>query len=131
VPVEGVVNALRRIHRALVTGGVLIDTQPISSRPAVETSASRLGSLDMRGWCKIIKAVDERVAQTIDDGLWASEGERRFVVTDTFGSGDELVDTVKEWQGTQISDGMGRRLRAAAGQAYVHQEVRLRVLRAM
>jgi hypothetical protein len=125
------VHALRRIHAALVTGGVLIDTQPISARPAVETSAGRLGTLDMRDWSAIIKAVDESVAETIDDGLWADEGEHRYVVTDTFGSGDELVDTVKEWQGTRISEALSRRLRAAAGQAYVHQEVRLRVLRAI
>jgi hypothetical protein len=131
VPVEGVVNALRRIHAALVSGGVLIDTQPISSRPAVETSAGQLGTLDMRGWSTIIRAVDERLAQTIDDGLWTDEGQHRYVVTDTFGSGGELVDTVKDWQGTRISEGLRRRLRTAAGQTYVHQEVRLRVLRAI
>jgi hypothetical protein len=131
VPVEGVVNALHRIHRALVTGGVVIDTQPISPRPAVETSSGRAGRLDMRDWGKIIKAVDERVALTIDQGLWADEGEQRYVVTDTFESGDELVDTVKDWQGTRISDGLSRRVRAARGHAYVHQEVRLRVLRAI
>jgi hypothetical protein len=131
VPVEGVVNALRRIHAALVTGGVLIDTQPISTRPAVETSSGRAGRLDMRDWGKIIQAVDGRVALTIDEGLWADEGEERYVVTDTFGSGDELVDTVTDWQGTRISDGLSRRVRTAAGKAYVHQEVRLRVLRAI
>jgi hypothetical protein len=129
VPIEGVVNALRRIHAALVMGGVLIDTQPISPRPAVETSAGRLGTLDMRDWCKIINAVDQRVAQTIEEGLWANEGEHRYVVTDTFGSGGELVDTVNEWQGTRISEGLSRRTRVAAGQACVHQDVRLRVLR--
>jgi len=131
VPLEGVVNALRKIHAALLPGGVLIDTQPISPRPAVQTSAGHLGTLDMRDWCKIIAAVDERVAQTIDDGLWASEGEHRFVVTDTFGSGAELVDTVKDWQGTRIAEALSRRLTAAGGQARVHQEVQLRVLRAM
>jgi hypothetical protein len=131
VPVEGVVNALRRIHAALVTGGLLIDTQPISARPAVEAGGGRAGSLDMRDWDKITKAVDERVALTVDEGLWAGEGEQLYVVTDTFASGDELVNTVTDWQGTRISDRLSRRLRAAGGRAYVHQEVRLRVLRAI
>lgn len=124
-------NALRRVHAALVTGGLLIDTQPISPRPPVETSAGRVGSLDLREWGMIIDAVDERVAQTIRDGLWTNEGEEWFVVTDTFGSGAELVDTVKDWQGTLVPEALSRRVRAAAGQVYVHQEVRLRLLRAL
>jgi hypothetical protein len=131
VPVEGVVNALRRIHAALVTGGVVIDAQPVSPRPAVETSAGRAGTLDMRGWAKIIEAVDERVAETIDSGLWMDEGEHAYVVTDTFQSGDELIDTVKNWQGTQVPEALARRLSRAKGPAYVHQDIRLRVLRAL
>jgi hypothetical protein len=85
----------------------------------------------MRDWWKIIAAVDERVAVTIDEGVWADEAEQRYVVTDAFGSGDELVDTVKEWQGTHVPKDLERRVRATPGQAYVHQDVRLRVLRAI
>jgi hypothetical protein len=131
VPVEGVVNALRRVHAALVTGGVVIDTQPVSPRPAVETGAGNAGTLDMRDWGKIIQAVDERVAETIDSGLWMNEGEHSYVVTDTFQSGAELIDTVKTWQGTQVPEALARRLAAAKGPAYVHQDIRLRVLRAL
>jgi hypothetical protein len=131
VPLEGVVNALRRIHAALAPGGLLIDTQPVSARPAVETSAGTVGTLDMRDWGGIIKAVDERLAQTVDDGLWADDGERRYVVTDTFDSGAELIDTVKNWQGTRVSETLSRLVTAARGPAYVHQDVRLHVLRAL
>src|SRR2546423_2956979 len=119
------------MHSSLVPGGLVIDTQPISKRPAVETSAGRVGSLDMRDWWRIIEAVDERVADTVRDGLWVDEGERRYVVTDTFDSGAELVDTVTGWQGTRVSEGLSRRVSAAKGHAYVHQEVRLRILRAV
>ena len=124
-------NALRRIHAALVTGGVLIDAQPVSQRPAVETSAGRTGTLDMRDWGKIVQAVDERVAETIASGLWIEEGAHRYVVTDTFRGGDELIDTVKNWQGTQVPEALARRLSGARGPAYVHQDIRLRVLRAL
>ena len=48
-------NALRRIHAALITGGLLIDTQPVSSHPPVDTSAGQVGSLDLREWGKIIR----------------------------------------------------------------------------
>ena len=124
-------NALERIHASLVAGGLVVDTQPISRRPAVETSGRRIGSLDMRDWWKIIEAVDERVAVTVRDGLWVDDGEHRYVVTDTFESGAELVDTVTDWQGTQVSESLSRQVRAATGNAYVHQEVRMRVLRAV
>ena len=124
-------NALRRIHAALVTGGVLIDAQPVSQRPTVDTSARRAGTLDMRDWGRIIHAVDERVTETIEGGLWMNEGEHSYVVTDTFQSGDELIDTVKTWHGTRVPEALAGRLRADEGPAYVHQDVRLRVLRAL
>ena len=124
-------NALRRIHAALVTGGLVIDAQPISPRPAVETSAGHIGTLDMRDWARIIAAVDARVTATTESGLWVNEGEHSYVITDTFQSGTELVDTVKTWQGTRTPGALARRLTAAKGPAYVHQDVRLRVLRAL
>jgi hypothetical protein len=131
VPIEGVVNALSRIHAAVVTGGLVIDTQPVSTQPAVETNAGVIGTLDMRDWGRLIDAVGGRVTETIDAGLWADEGERRYVVTDTFANGRELVDTVTNWQGTRIPGGLTRQVRSAVGPAYVHQDVRLRVLRAL
>jgi hypothetical protein len=47
------------------------------------------------------EAVDELCVQTIDDGLYVTVDEQRFVVTDTFESGPELVETVSAWQGTR------------------------------
>jgi hypothetical protein len=125
------VNALSRIHAALVAGGLVIDTQPVSTRPSVETEAGVIGTLDMRDWGRLIDAVDERVTETIDGGLWTDEGERRYVVTDTFASAHELVDTVTNWQGTRVPGRVARQARSAAGPAYVHQDVRLHVLRAL
>jgi hypothetical protein len=123
------VNALRRIHAALVTGGLLVDTQPVSPRPRVQAGGWRLGTLDMREWLKTIEAVDELVARTVADGLYAIEDEHRFSVTDTFESGRELVETVSGWQGTRISRAVSDRVVAAAPPVGVHQEVRLRLLR--
>jgi hypothetical protein len=132
VPLEGVVNALRRIHAALTAGGLVIDTQPLSPHPTVDGAAGRLGFLDMREWSEIIGAVDERVEQTIDAGLFANEGEDRFIVIDTFDGGGTLAaDVVANWKGTRIPDDLSRRLAAEHGPVRVHQEVRLRLLRAL
>lgn len=123
-------NALRRIHATLVPGGLVVDTEPLSARPPVCTRGRRLGSLDMREWLRTIDAVDALVAKTIGEGLYVIEDEERFVVADEYDNGRELVETVRGWQGTRISDTLGKKVAAAASPLTVHQEVRLRVLRA-
>jgi len=125
------VNALHRIHAVLVPGGLVIDTQPISARPPVEADGIELGTLDMREWRRTIDAVDRLVAETIDDGLFAVETERRFMVADTADDGPALVDTVRHWQGTTVSRVLARRIEGATPPIDVRQEVRLRLLRAL
>jgi hypothetical protein len=102
VPVEGVVNALRRINAALIPGGLLVDTQPVSAEPSVEADGVRLGVLDMREWSGTIDAVDRRVEQTIADRLFAHVAERSCVVIDEFDSGTAFLDAVAGWRGTRL-----------------------------
>jgi hypothetical protein len=130
VPLEGVVDALRTIHAALVPQGLLVDTQPLSAQPAVTVSGSEVGRLDMVEWAGLIASIDQRVEQTVTDGLWSHETEQRFMVTDSFESGQKLVETVSDWGGTRVPSELAQRL-AGAGPARLHQDVRLRVLRAL
>jgi len=125
------VSALRRIHAALVPGGVVVDTQPVSAGPLVRGDGGDLGRLDMRGWLEIVEAVDERVDQVVDAGLFTSEDAASFVVADTFDSGVALAKTVSNWQGTRIPRALGDRLARHDGPVQVHQDVRLRLLRAL
>ena len=85
----------------------------------------------MREWRKTIEAVDELIARAVDDGLYATVDEQRFLVTDTFESGHDLVETVSGWQGTRISRTLGERVVEARPPVCVHQEVRLRLFRAI
>ena len=123
-------NALRRIHAALVPDGLVVDTQPVSARPMVEAGGLQLGTLDMREWRTTIEAVDGLFAETIDDGLFALEAESSFMVADTFDDGPELIESVSGWRGTQISSALAGRVAAATPPIRVHQEVRLQLLRA-
>jgi hypothetical protein len=125
------VNALRRIHAALVPGGLVVDTQPVSPHPPVEAGGERLGTLDMREWAGTIAAIDELTATTFDEGLFSIEDERWFVVSDTFDSGAEFLGIVPEWRGTEVSDELRGRAAAADGPLAVHQDIRLRLLRAL
>jgi hypothetical protein len=125
------VNALRRLHAALVPDGLVVDTQPVSARPRVEAGGRQLGPLDMREWRVTIDAVDALVAETIDAGLFAMEVERCFTVADTSDDGPGLVESVSGWQGTRVPNALARRIEAATPPISVHQEVRLRLLRAL
>jgi hypothetical protein len=123
------VHALRNIHAALAAGGILVDTQPVSASPRVASDGGELGSLDMHEWLDTIHAVDERLVETIADGLYEPDRESSFVVADTFDNGPECLEIVSGWRGTRVPLGVSQQLAAAASRVSVQQEVRLRLLR--
>ena len=122
-------NALHRIHAALEPGGLVVDTQPISPRPPVETDGAALGTLDMCEWRATIETIDGLVANVVDEGLYALEEERDLTVADAYDSGPEFVDIVGDWKGTRIPPALMRRLMETTKIVRVHQQVRLRVYR--
>jgi hypothetical protein len=67
----------------------------------------------------------------VDAGFFAVEHEREIVVTDTYDTGPEFLETVGNWQGTRIHPALAERLEAVAAPVSVDQTVRLRVLRAL
>jgi hypothetical protein len=125
------VNALRTIHAALAPGGLVVDTQPVSIDPPVETDSGELGRLDMREWGRTIEAIDGRFEATFRDGLFALQEERSFTVTDSFGDAAEMLTVVRNWQGTRIPDELEQRIARSHGAVHVHQVIRLRLLRAL
>jgi hypothetical protein len=132
VDLGSVVNALRRIHSALVPGGLVLDMQPIGPRPAVESKRERLGSLDMREWrAETIDPVAKLVDESIVSGLFAEDGQWRYDVLETFDDGRELVETVREWTGTKISRSLAARVEQSKPPLTVRERVRLRALRAL
>jgi len=123
------VHALRNIHAALAADGILVDTQPVSASPRVASDGGELGSLDMHEWLDTIHAVDERLVETIADGLYELDHESTFVVADTFDNGPECLEIVSGWRGTRVPLRVSQQLAAAASRVSVQQEVRLRLLR--
>ena len=123
-------NALREIHGALVTGGLVIDTQPVSALPPVETDARQLGALDMREWARLIRSIDREVDDAIRAGLFELVATSHLRVTDDYDDGQELVDVTRGWPGTRVDDELARLVARTAGGVRVAQAVRLRVLRA-
>ena len=123
-------NALQKIHDALVPGGLVVDTQPVSAEPPVDSQTGPLGALDMREWAQTIATIDGRVEQTIRDGLFDLEDEQWFVVTDEYDDGAELVAETSEWAGTRLDDTFAELVRSQPRPVRLHQQIRLRLLRA-
>lgn len=122
-------HALRNIHRALVPAGLLVDTQPVGQHPRVAAAGDELGTLDMREWIETVRAVDERVDETVAAGLFAQTDERTLVIRDTFGNGPDCLEVVGTWRGTCVPPPLAGRLAAVRDQVTVDQQVRLRLLR--
>jgi hypothetical protein len=123
------VNALRKIHHVLVPGGLVVDTQPVSAHPLVESEDGPVGTLDMSDWARTIATIDRLVETTIADGLFDLEHDRRFVVTDDYGDGAEFVAVTRNWAGTHLDDAFAELVGREPGRVRLHQDVRLRVLR--
>ena len=121
-------NALHKIHRALVPSGLVIDTQPVSAHPPIESGSGMLGTLDMSEWARTITAIDGLMQQTIDQGLFTLERESRYVVTDEYDDGAQFVAVTRGWAGTTVSDALAARAGREQGRLRLHQDVRLRLL---
>ena len=120
-------NALRNIHAALLPAGLVIDTQPVSAHPPIQSNSGELGTLDMSEWADLIDAIDDRTDEAIAQGLFVIEDQSRFTVADEYDNGEDCLSYVRNWMGTRIDRDVGRRVAAERGQIRLPQEVRLRV----
>jgi hypothetical protein len=124
------VNALHQIHQALEPAGLVIDTQPISARPPVESRSGPLGTLDMREWARTIAVIDGQIQKTLRDRRFRLLDVRHFVVTDEYDNGSELIEKTREWAGTRFDEGFAERVEHEQSPVRLHQTIRMRVLQA-
>lgn len=122
------VDALTRIHAALVPGGVLVDTQPVSRRLPVTLDREPIGDLDDDEWLEMVSAVDTEVDKVLATGLFELRHEEHYAIVHEFGSGDECLDVVGSWAGTHVPAEIAARLARNPARATVEHDVRLRLL---
>ena len=124
------VDALTRIHAALVPGGVLVDTQPVSLRLPVTLGGEPLGELEDDEWLETVAAVDGEIEKAVAAGLFEQGHEERYRVVHEFGSGDECLEVVGAWGGTHIPAEIVTRLEHSPEPVTVEHDVRLRLFAA-
>ena len=96
MPPESVVDALRKVHRTLRPGGVLLDIHPITelSRLEVRTSSGvdRLGDLTWSSdFSRTISNAEQSLAALNREGVFLHERAEEFRIMRHFA-------TVAEWQ---------------------------------
>ena len=122
------VDALKRIYAALVPGGVLVDTQPVSLRLPVALDGEPVGELEDDEWLETVAAVDREVEMTLAGGLFELRHEELYTVVHEFGSGRECLDVVGGWAGTSVPEQVAARLASGETRTTVDQGTRLRLL---
>jgi hypothetical protein len=124
-----VVDALTRIHAALVPGGLLVDTTPVSLRLPVALDGEPVGELDDDEWLETVAAVDTEIEKAVAAGLFELTHEERYAIVHEFGSGDECLEVVGSWGGTTVPAAVTALLEHATARTTVEHDVRLRVFR--
>lgn len=123
------VDALTRLHAALVPGGVLVDTQPVSLRLPVTLGGEPIGELEDDEWLETVAAVDDQIAKTVAAGVFELSHEERYGIVHEFGTGDECLEVAGSWAGTTVPAEVAARLEGAALPTTVEHDVRLRLFR--
>ncbi|HKN63141.1 MAG TPA: hypothetical protein VJV76_02305 [Gaiellaceae bacterium] len=123
------VDALSRLQAALVPGGVLVDTQPVSLRLPVALDEEPIGELEDDRWLEMVAAVDAEVDKALAAGLFELRHEERYGIVHEFDSGDECLDVVDSWAGTTVPATVAARLEGASVRTTVEHDVRLRLYR--
>ncbi len=124
-------NALRRIHRSLVRGGVLLDLQPTLANAPVANADGVLGRLDERAFRAVADRVNVALEETISAGLFAHDRAVALDVVHRFNGAAELLAEVGTWTGTAVPAALRRRLTRSRLPFDVHEGARLRRFRVL
>jgi hypothetical protein len=124
-----VVDALSRLHAALVPDGVLVETTPVSLRLPVAVDGEPVGELDDDAWLETVAAVDSEIDWAVSAGLFELRHEEQYGIVHEFSSGDECLEIVGSWGGTTVPVAVAARLEEAPVRTTVEHDVRLRLFR--
>jgi len=121
------VRALRKIHQALVPGGVLLDMHPIPPPTRAEVGGRSLGEFDDAEFWEIVVATEAPLEAT---DLFAFEAEIEFDWLERYDSGAELLEDLKSWESLRVPRALATRIRKAEPPVDLWERVVLRSFRA-
>lgn len=116
-------HALRKIHEALVPGGILLDMHPIPPPTRAEVAGRSLGEFDDAEFWEIVAATEAPLEAT---DLFAFEAETEFDWLERYDSGAELLEDVKSWEGLHVPRALATRILKAKPPVDLWERVVLR-----
>ena len=121
-------HALRRIHQALVPGGVLLDMHPVPPSTRAEVRGESLGEFDDSEFMQIVANAEAELERT---GLFERESEVEFDYLERYDDPAQLLEDVKDcWEGCRIPPELEARILGAEGPVDIWEHVVLRRFRA-
>jgi hypothetical protein len=123
------VNALRKIHQALVPEGILLDMHPVPPSTRAEVRGESLGEFDDAEFQDLVKTAEARIFET---GLFEHDTETEFDWLERYDDPAELLEDVKtSWEGCYIPRDLEARIRDAEPPVNIWERVVLRRFRAI
>jgi hypothetical protein len=120
------VNALERIHRCLVRGGLLLDMHPVPPAARAVGREGDLGAFGEDEFFDVVRATEAGLDQLVRRGLFVPGAERTFESRERFDTATDLLETVAEWDGFVVPRELERRIRAAGTRLDITETVVLR-----
>ena len=122
-------HALRHVHRLLVPGGTLVDSHPVTEE-AVEAGGRPLGVIEEPEWRSVVLPnAEARLADAIQDGLFALEAETEFDLLQHFDTAEDLIEAKTDRLESQLE--LVCRIRRARPPYVTREHYMLRRLRVL
>ena len=117
-------HALRRIHEALVPGGVLLDMHPVPPSTRAEVDGWSLGDFDDSEFMRIVSDAEGVLERS---GLFEWESELEFDYLERYDDPAQLLEDIEEeWDGCSVPPELEARIREADGPVDIWERVVLR-----
>jgi hypothetical protein len=121
------VHALRRIHQALVPGGVLLDLHPVPPSTRAEVDGESLGEFDDSEFMRIVSDAEGVLDGS---GLFERESEVEFDYLERYDDPAQLLEDIEEeWDGCSVPLELEARIREAGVPVDIWERVVLRRFR--
>jgi hypothetical protein len=121
------VHALRRIHQALVPGGVLLDMHPVPPSTRAEVRGESLGDFDDSVFMRIVSDAEEVLERS---GLFEWESELEFDYLERYDDPAQLLEDIEDgWEGCSVPKELEARILEADGPVEIWERVVLRRFR--
>lgn len=118
---EGVVDVLRKVLRALVPDGVVVDLTAVPPNAQVEVDGTVLGELDGSAFFPRAEEATAGLDALAREGLLLLEGEERFSILVRYPTGRDAVEDVAQRTYTRMPAELARRVEAISGPVAIRE----------